>query len=114
MKMNEKNTSGLYHNGTAQRSRQVSNSIYRAMFYGLLSERDTIKRWVPSHKTWSLTLIVLRFTETVSVSVLTTINILLCVKELERKLQSITENIYYTLVMWCFEVILGALISEHQ
>ena len=97
-----------------QRSRQVSNSIYRAMFYGLLSERDTIKRWVPSHKTWSLTLIVLRFTETVSVSVLTTINILLCVKELERKLQSITENIYYTLVMWCFEVILGALISEHQ
>ena len=95
-----------------QRSRQVSNSIYRAMFYGLLSERDTIKRWVPSHKTWSLTLIVLRFT--VSVSVLTTINILLCVKELERKLQSITENIYYTLVMWCFEVILGALISEHQ
>ena len=101
-----------YHNGTAQRSRQVSNSIYRAMFYGLLSERDTIKRWVPSHKTWSLTLIVLRFT--VSVSVLTTINILLCVKQLERKLQSITENIYYTLVMWCFEVILGALISEHQ
>ena len=82
------------------------------MFYGLLSERDTIKRWVPSHKTWSLTLIVLRFT--VSVSVLTTINILLCVKELERKFQSITENIYYTLVMWCFEVILGALISEHQ
>ena len=82
------------------------------MFYGLLSERDTIKRWVPSQKTWSLTLIVLRFT--VSVSVLTTINILLCVKELERKLQSITENIYYTLVMWCFEVILGALISEHQ
>ena len=82
------------------------------MFYGLLSERDTIKRWVPSHKTWSLTLIVLRFT--VSVSVLTTINILLCVKELERKLQSITDNIYYTLVMWCFEVILGALISEHQ
>ena len=80
------------------------------MFYGLLSERDTIKRWVPCHKTWSLTLIVLRFT----VSVLTTINILLCVKELERKLQSITENIYYTLVMWCFEVILGALISEHQ
>ena len=75
-----------------QRSRQVSNSIYRAMFYGLLSERDTIKRWVPSHKTWSLTLIVLRFT--VSVSVLTTINILLCVKELERKFQSITENIY--------------------
>ena len=82
------------------------------MFYGLLSERDTIKRWVPSHKTWSLTLIVLRFT--MSVSVLTTINILLCVKELERKLQSITENIYYTLVMWCFEMILGALISEHQ
>ena len=113
MKMNERGTSELYDNSIlVQRSRQVSNSIYRAMFYGLLSERDTIKRWVPSHKTWSLTLIVLRFT--VSVSVLTTINILLCVKELERKLQSITENIYYTLVMWCFEVILGALISEHQ
>ena len=63
MKMNEKSTSGLYHNGTAQRSRQVSNSIYRAMFYGLLSERDTIKRWVPSHKTWSFTLIVLCFTK---------------------------------------------------
>ena len=111
--MNERGTSELYDNSIlVQRSRQVSNSIYRAMFYGLLSERDTIKRWVPSHKTWSLTLIVLRFT--VSVSVLTTINILLCVKELERKLQSITENIYYTLVMWCFEVILGALISEHQ
>ena len=113
MKMNERGTSELNDNSIlVQRSRQVSNSIYRAMFYGLLSERDTIKRWVPSHKTWSLTLIVLRFT--VSVSVLTTINILLCVKELERKLQSITENIYYTLVMWCFEVILGALISEHQ
>ena len=113
MKMNERGTSELYDNSIlVQRSRQVSNSIYRAMFYGLLSERDTIKRWVPSHKTWSLTLIVLHFT--VSVSVLTTINILLCVKELERKLQSITENIYYTLVMWCFEVILGALISEHQ
>ena len=111
--MNERGTSEFYDNGIlVQRSRQVSNSIYRAMFYGLLSERDTIKRWVPSHKTWSLTLIVLRFT--VSVSVLTTINILLCVKELEGKLQSITENIYYTLVMWCFEVILGALISEHQ
>ena len=111
--MNERGTSELYDNSIlVQRSRQVSNSIYRAMFYGLLSERDTIKRWVPSHKTWSLTLIVLRFT--VSVSVLTTINILLCVKELERKFQSITENIYYTLVMWCFEVILGALISEHQ
>ena len=118
MKMNERSTSELYDNGTVhvQRSRQVSNSIYRAIFYGLLlfSERDTIKRWVPSHNTSSLTLIVLRFTETVSISVLTTINILLCVKELERKLQSITDNIYYTLVMWCFEVILGALISEHQ
>ena len=92
MKMNERGTSEFYDNGIlVQGSRQVSNSIYRAMFYGLLSERDTIKRWVPSHKTWSL---VLRFTETVSVSVPTTINILLCVKELERKLQSITENIY--------------------
>ena len=65
MKMNERSTSELYDNGIlVQRSRQVSNSIiYRAMFYGLLSERDTIKRWVPSYKTWSLTLIVLRFTE---------------------------------------------------
>ena len=67
MKMNERSTSELYDNGTVhvQRSRQVSNSIYRAIFYGLLlfSERDTIKRWVPSHNTSSLTLIVLRFTE---------------------------------------------------
>ena len=47
-----------------QRSRQVSNSIYRAMFYGLLSERDKIKRCVPSLKTMiSHALIVLRFTE---------------------------------------------------
>ena len=62
--MNERGTSELYDNSIlVQRSRQVGNSIYRAMFYGLLSERDTIKRWVPSHKTWSLTLIVLRFTE---------------------------------------------------
>ena len=112
MKMYERSRQNFMTMVLVQRSRQVSNSIYRAKFYGLLSERDTIKRWVPSHKTWSLTLIVLRFT--VSVSVLTTINILLCVKELERKLQSITENIYYTLVMWSFEVILGALISEHQ
>ena len=43
--MNERSTSELYDNGIlVQRSRQVSNSvIYRAMFYGLLSERDTIK-----------------------------------------------------------------------
>ena len=58
MKINERSTSELYDNGTVQRSRQVSNSIHRAMFYGLLSERDPIKRWVPSHKTWSFTLIV--------------------------------------------------------
>ena len=64
MKMNERGTSELYDNSIlVQRSRQVSNSIYRAMFYGLLSERDTIKRWVPSHKTWSFTLIVLCFTK---------------------------------------------------
>ena len=63
MKMNERSTSELYDNGAVQKSRQLSNSIYRAMFYGLLSERDTIKRCVPSHKTWSLTLIVLRFTK---------------------------------------------------
>ena len=47
-----------------QRSRQVSNSIYRAMFYGLLSERDTSKQCVPSLKTMiSRALIALRFTE---------------------------------------------------
>ena len=28
-----------------------------------ISEQDTIERWVPCHKTWPLTLIVLRFTE---------------------------------------------------
>ena len=65
MKMNERGTSELYDNSIlVQRSRQVSNSIYRAMFYGLLSERDTIKRCVPSLKTViSHALIVLRFTE---------------------------------------------------
>ena len=47
-----------------QRSRQVSDSIYRAMFYSLLSERDTGKQCVPSLKTMiSRALIVLRFTE---------------------------------------------------
>ena len=63
MKMYERSRHNFMTMVLVQRSRQVSNIIYRAMFYGLLSERNTIKRWVPSHKTWSLTLIVLRFTE---------------------------------------------------
>ena len=83
------------------------------MCYGLYQNKTLLNDGFPVIKRglsrWSFFV-----SRKLSVSVLITIIILLCVKELERKLQSITENIYYTLVMWCFEVILGALISEHQ
>ena len=48
---------------------------------------QVLKQW--SHMHWSFFV-----SRKLSVRVLTTINIPLCIKELERKLQSITENIY--------------------